>query len=113
FVPRGSVIRKLPEANLSIVTSGIYERYLEMDGKTYHHILDPKTGYPFDNYIAGVSIASKKSIDGDGLSTATFSKGIKGGMAYIAKFAGVDAIFISKEKKVYDTSGLKGQFELP
>ncbi|WP_271006432.1 FAD:protein FMN transferase [Listeria seeligeri] len=112
FSPRGSVIGKLPESNMSIVTSGIYERYLEVDGKTYHHILDPKTGYPFDNDIAGVSIVSKKSIDGDGLSTATFSKGIKGGMDYIEQFDGVDAIFISKDKKVYETSGLKGQFEL-
>ncbi|EAG3581222.1 FAD:protein FMN transferase [Listeria monocytogenes] len=112
FSPRGSVIGKLPESNMSIVTSGIYERYLEVDGKTYHHILDPKTGYPFDNDIAGVSIVSKKSIDGDGLSTATFSKGVKGGMDYIEQFEGVDAIFISKEKKVYETSGLKGQFEL-
>lgn len=54
----------------------------------------------------------KNQIDGDGLSTATFSKGIKGGMDYIEQFEGVDAIFISKEKKVYETSGLKGQFEL-
>ncbi|MDN8763569.1 FAD:protein FMN transferase, partial [Staphylococcus aureus] len=82
------VIGKLPESNMSIVTSGIYERYHEVDGKTYHHILDPKTGYPFDNDIAGVSIVSKKSIDGDGLSTATFSKGVIGGMDYIEQFEG-------------------------
>ncbi|MBC2258436.1 FAD:protein FMN transferase [Listeria booriae] len=112
FESRGTVIGTIPEANKSIVTSGIYERYLEVDGVKYHHILDPKTGYPFNNDIAGVSIISKKSIDGDGLSTATFSKGIQGGMAFIETYKDVEAIFVSKEKKVYITSGLKGKFKL-
>ncbi|MBA3926308.1 FAD:protein FMN transferase [Listeria rustica] len=112
FESRGTVIGTIPEANKSIVTSGIYERFLEVDGVKYHHLLDPKTGYPFDNDIAGVSIVSEKSIDGDGLSTATFSKGIKGGMEFIETYKGVEAIFVSKEKKVYITSGLKGKFKL-
>ncbi|AQY49885.1 thiamine biosynthesis lipoprotein ApbE [Listeria weihenstephanensis FSL R9-0317] len=112
FSSRGTIIGTIPEANKSIVTSGIYERFLEVDGVKYHHILDPDTGYPFDNDIAGVSIVSEKSIDGDGLSTATFSKGIKGGMEFIEKYKGVEAIFVSKEKKVYETSGLKGKFKL-
>ncbi|WP_099222947.1 FAD:protein FMN transferase [Listeria costaricensis] len=112
FSPRGEIIGTIPEKNRSIVTSGIYERYVEVDGVKYHHILNPKTGYPYDNDIAGVSIISDKSIDGDGLSTATFSKGIEGGMDYIEQFDGVEAIFVSKEKKVYVTSGLKDTFKL-
>ncbi|EUJ28109.1 FAD:protein FMN transferase [Listeria cornellensis] len=112
FESRGTVIGTVPEANKSIVTSGIYERFLEVDGVKYHHLLDPKTGYPFDNDIAGVSIISEKSIDGDGLSTATFSKGIQGGMDFIETYKGVEAIFVSKEKKVYITSGLQGKFKL-
>lgn len=112
FSPRGSIIGKLETEEMSIVTSGIYERHLEVDGKDYHHLLDPKTGYPFDNNIAGVSIISKKSIDGDGLSTVTFSKGIQGGLAYLKQFKGVEAVFVSRDKKVYITPGLKGKFEL-
>ncbi|MBC1522014.1 FAD:protein FMN transferase [Listeria aquatica] len=112
FSPRNTILGKLPETDKSIVTSGIYERYLEVDGKKYHHLFDPTTGYPFDNDVAGVTIISKKSITGDGLSSAAFSKGIDEGLAFIEKHKGVEAIFVSKEKKVYITSGLKGKFEL-
>ena len=51
-------------------------------------------------------------MDGDGLSTSVFSKGIKGGLEFIEQFEGTEAIFISTDKKVYITSGLKNNFEL-
>ncbi|WP_338450330.1 FAD:protein FMN transferase [Niallia oryzisoli] len=109
---RGETVGKITEKNKSIVTSGIYERYLEVDGKTYHHLLNPDDGYPFNNDIAGVSIVSEKSVDGDGLSTSLFSKGIQGGLEFVEQYEGVEAIFISTDNKVYITSGLKGSFEL-
>ncbi|WP_394238108.1 FAD:protein FMN transferase [Niallia oryzisoli] len=112
LLSRGETIGKISEKNKSIVTSGIYERYLEVDGKTYHHLLNPDDGYPFNNDIAGVSIVSEKSIDGDGLSTSLFSKGIQGGLEFVENFKGVEAIFISTDNKVYITSGLKKNFEL-
>jgi len=112
LLSRGETIGKISENNKSIVTSGIYERYLEVDGKTYHHLLNPDDGYPFNNDIAGVSIVSEKSIDGDGLSTSLFSKGIQGGLEFVENFKGVEAIFISTDNKVYITSGLKKNFEL-
>ncbi|WP_071393184.1 FAD:protein FMN transferase [Bacillus tuaregi] len=109
---RGATIGKISEANKSIVTSGIYERYLEVGGKTYHHLLNPDDGYPYMNDIAGVSIVSEKSIDGDGLSTSLFSKGIQGGLEFIEQYEDTEAIFISTDNKVYVTSGLKDNFEL-
>nr|WP_240795578.1 FAD:protein FMN transferase [Aquibacillus halophilus] len=112
FAPRGETVGKIPEANKSIVTSGIYERYLEVDGTKYHHLLNPKDGYPFMNDIAGVTIISTESIDGDALSTSVFSKGLEGGMDYIESFDGVEAVFVSTDKKIYITSGLKEVFEL-
>ncbi len=112
FEARGQTIGKLPGSDISVVTSGIYERYLEVDGVKYHHILSPFTGYPCNNELAGVSIVSKKSIDGDGLSTAVFMKGVKGGMEYVDSFPDVEAIFVTKDKKVYVTDGLKDKFEL-
>ncbi len=112
FNPRGEIIGSLPTANQSIVTSGIYERYLEHDGIRYHHILDPSTGYPFTNDIAGVTIISDDSIDGDALSTAVFSKGIADGIAFVNTLSGIDAIFISVDKEVYVTDGLKAHFKL-
>jgi len=111
---RGSAIGSVPAKNMSIVTSGIYERFLKKNGKVYSHLMDPKTGAPFQNNLMGVSIISKKSMDGDALSTATFDKGLKSGMRYINGKAdqGIGAIFITKDKKVYISNNLKKKFTL-
>ncbi len=60
-------------SNKSVVTSGVYERFVEKDGKKYHHILNPADGYPFDNNLLSVSIISNKSINCDALSTSAFA----------------------------------------
>lgn len=112
FSARGETIGKLAETNKSIVTSGIYERFIQVGETKYHHLLDPRDGYPFMNDLAGVSIISDKSVDGDALSTLVFSKGLKDGMKYIESTTNVDAIFITTNKKVYVSSGIKQNFEL-
>lgn len=113
FNPRGMTIGVIGVTNKSLVTSGIYERYLAAeDGKTYHHLLDPATGYPFDNDIAGVTIISDLSTDGDALSTSAFALGVEKGLAFIESQEGIDAIFVTIDKKVYVTSGIKDQFRL-
>lgn len=111
---RGSVLGSIEETDKTIVTSGIYERYLEVDGKTYHHIFDSKTGYPYDNDIASATVITDKSIDGDGLTTVIFDKGVKAGLEYIENEtpAGTDAIFVTKEDRVYVTDGIKDTFKL-
>lgn len=111
---RGSIIGSIKETNKTVVTSGIYERYLEVDGQKYHHIFDSKTGYPYDNDIASVSVITDRSIDGDGLTTVVFDKGVKEGLAYIEEETpeGTDAIFVTKEGKVYVTEGIKDTFTL-
>ncbi|MBW9155843.1 FAD:protein FMN transferase [Clostridium sp. FP2] len=112
FTQRGDIIGMIQVENKSIVTSGIYERYFEKDGKKYHHILSTSTGYPCDNSIAGVSIVSEKSIDGDALSTSVFSLGLEDGMKFINTMPGVEGIFITKDKQVYTTTGLKDNFKI-
>ena len=63
---RGNHICILKIHDESVVTSGVYERkYTGIDGKTYHHIIDPKTGYPVETEIAGLTILSKLSVDGE------------------------------------------------
>lgn len=99
-------------SNRSIVTSGVYERYFEHEGKNYHHILNPKTGYPYDNNILGVSILSNTSIDGDSLSTTLFAIGVDEGLKLINSLDGVDAIFITKDHDLYLTDGFKDVFTL-
>ena len=112
FETRGKIIGSLVLSNKSIVTSGIYERFIEVDGVNYHHLMNPENGYPFDNELAGVSVITKKSIDGDGLSTSLFSKGLKEGMKYVNTLEDVDAIFVTKDKNVYVSDGLKESFKL-
>ncbi|CZR09276.1 thiamine biosynthesis lipoprotein [Trichococcus flocculiformis] len=109
---RGETIGKTKQKNRSIVTSGIYERYIEVEGVSYHHLMDPETGYPFDNDIAGVSILSDKSIDGDALSTLVFGLGREAGLAYVNERDDIEAVFVTKDKKVYVSDGLIDNFEL-
>lgn len=112
FSDRGDIIGSISTSNKSIVTSGIYERFIEKDGVKYHHILSPKTGYPYDNDLAGITIISDKSIDGDALSTSVFAMGLSDGLNFIESLENIEAIFVTKDKKVYISSGLKNNFNI-
>ncbi len=109
---RNTIAGSVKKKDMSLVTSGIYERNLEVDGKLYHHLFDSKTGYPFENELAGVTIISNTSVAGDGLSTGVFSMGVKNGMAYVEARDDIDAIFITKEDDIYLSSGIKDNFTL-
>ncbi|WP_026895005.1 FAD:protein FMN transferase [Clostridiisalibacter paucivorans] len=112
FNPRGSFIGVIEVEDKAIVTSGIYERFFEQDGKRYHHILSPFTGYPVDNNLASVSIISGNSMDADALSTSLFSLGLKDGLDLCESLNNIEAIFITKDKEVYTSSGLKDNFSI-
>jgi thiamine biosynthesis lipoprotein len=112
FNPRGEFIGIIEITDKTVVTSGTYERYFEEDGKRYHHVLDPRTGYPTDNDVASVSIITDKSMDGDGTSTSVLVLGLEEGMKFVESQKNFDAIFITYDKKVYITSGLKDNFVL-
>ncbi|MEF9992224.1 MAG: FAD:protein FMN transferase [Romboutsia sp.] len=112
FDERGSIVGSIEVTDKSVVTSGVYERFIEKDSIKYHHILSPKTGYPYETEIAGVSIIADKSIDADALSTLVFTEGLKEGIELVNNLDGVDAIFITSNKKVYMTDGLKESFEM-
>ena len=71
-----------------------------MDGKRYHHILDPSTGYPVENGLASVTILSDDSVMGDALSTACFVLGISDGTQLIQNLDQIDALFITDEEEV-------------
>lgn len=108
----GKYIGILKVTNKAIVSSGDYERFFEKDGKRYHHIIDPRTGYPSESGLIGTTIVADSSINADALSTATFILGLEKGMELVRSQKGVEAIFITKDKKVYITPGLKNIFTL-
>lgn len=110
--PRGSYLGILHVSDLSVVTSGNYERFFEKDGKRYHHIFDPRKGYPAETDLLSVTVISKKSIDGDALSTALFVLGREKGLKLVQSFEDIEAIMVTKEKKVYGTPGIEKIFTL-
>ena len=112
FSTRGEIVGAISVKNKSIVTSGIYERFIEVNGVKYHHILNPQTGYPYENDIAGITIISDKSTAGDALSTSVFALGVNEGMKFVEGLDGVDAIFVTKNNGIYLTSGIKDNFDL-
>ena len=100
------IIGKLQVTDQSVVTSGIYQRYFEKDGRIYHHILDPKTGCPVENGLYSVTIISDRSVDGDGLSTTCFLLGPEKGMQLIEQTDGVEAIFVDDSLHLTMSSGI-------
>ncbi len=89
----------------SLVSSGSYERCFEQDGRLYHHILDPFTGYPADTGLSSVTILSASSADGDALSTSCFLLGLEKGKALIESLPDTEAMFLTTDGQQYKTDG--------
>lgn len=109
---RGQHLGTLEVVNKTIVTSGVYERFFESDGKVYHHILSPFTGYPVDNDLLSVTIVTDASMDADAMSTSVFSLGLAEGQRFIEGRDDAEAIFVTTDHQIYLTSGLMQAFKL-
>ena len=109
---RGKPIGIVPVRDKAVVTSGVYERYFEVDGKRYHHILDTDTGFPVENNLLSVTIVSHDSITGDAWSTIVFSLGLHEGFKLIEETRGVEGILITGDNRIHVTSGLQNSFTL-
>lgn len=101
FKDTGEPITSVKVADKSVVTSGTYQRYFEADGKLYHHILDPRTGYPCENTLTSVTIITNSSLTADAFSTTCFLLGYDESMKMISQMENVDAIFITNDNKVH------------
>lgn len=105
------MIATVQSAGSSAVTSGLYERQFERDGKRYWHILDPKTGYPVESDLVSATIFSEASIDGDGYTKPLFMMGCEAALAWVEKTPGIEALLVDAQGTVHQSSGCEA--ELP
>lgn len=112
FAAEDALLGVIHVSNKSVVTSGIYERYFELDGRRYHHILDPKTGYPLDNELQSVTVISEDSIDGDIYTTLLYGMGIEKSLEYLQDLAHIEAIFVTKQQQIVCSSQRQFGFTL-
>lgn len=101
FADTGTPADTVSVRDTSVVSSGVYERFFEYEGKLYHHILDTSTGYPAETDLLAVSILSDFSTDGDALSTACMALGYDAARDLIGSMEGMDAIFITSDGEIH------------
>lgn len=104
---KNEIVAKVKLKNKSIVTSGTYERFIDIDGKIYHHILDPKTGYSCETDLNSATVIGDTSLDLDALSTICILLGKEKATKLIEQTENTEAVFIDKQGKLTYTKGLK------
>lgn len=109
---RGAFLGVVEDNEMTVVTSGDYERFFEKDDLRYHHIIDSRTGYPARTGLSSVTIVAEDSTEADALSTAVYVMGIERGAELIERLDGVEAAFVTKDRSVYMTSGMPDRFDV-
>jgi thiamine biosynthesis lipoprotein len=112
--PRGQrtasfAVTEIQDATFS--TSGDYERSVIKDGRRYHHILDPKTGYPATG-CRSVTVLTKDALTADIWSTTLFVMGPDRGMKVVESRKDLEAVFVDDKNQVHISSGLKGRLKV-
>lgn len=102
----GEIAATIKLRNKTIVTSGVYERYIQSDSMLYHHILDTKTGYACNSDLFSATIVSDSSIDADALSTVCILLGLEKAKELIENTPNTEAVFIDSNQNMHYTSGL-------
>jgi len=113
--PDHGTIGTLSVGEAAVVTSGGYQRFFERGTVRYHHILDPKKGMPAENELLSVTVVCDNGTKADGLSTALFVMGFPAAMEHYKlqsdlEYGGFEAVFVTKDRRVIVTDGLKQSF---
>ncbi len=108
--PRTSqkMMAKISVSDTAVATSGDYEKFFTYQGKRYHHILNPRDGFPTEG-CQGVTIIYKEGMTADALATTVFVLGPEKGYSLCQKIEGVDCLIVDKEGKTIFSPGLKGR----
>lgn len=108
----GTYLGILEIADKAVITSGGYERFFEENGEVYHHIIDPKTGFPANKGLSSVTIVSDDATLADGLSTSLFIMGLDESISFWRNHSDkFDAILCTTEGKIIVTQGLADCFQ--
>ena len=100
------VLTTLRLQDRAVVTSGDYERFFEEAGERYHHLFDPKTGYPARN-CQSVTVVAASTVLADALATALFVLGVEQGLELIARFPGTAALIVDSDGSRHESPGLE------
>lgn len=105
FAETGVSLLAVSVSDAAVVTSGNYERFFDLDGVRYHHILDANTGYPASSDVAGVTIICADAAKADAMSTSCFLLGSRAGLELVEATEGAEAVFITTDGQVLASSG--------
>ncbi|NLM00194.1 MAG: FAD:protein FMN transferase [Treponema sp.] len=105
--PDGGAVLRIDLKDKAVITSGIYERFFEEEGEKFHHIIDGKTGYCAKTDVASVTIVSDNATEADAYSTACLVMGLEKGIHFLESKTSVEGIFITEQRKIFTTKGLK------
>lgn len=111
FQKSGVSMADIMVKNKAVVTSGSYEQGFFFEGVRYHHIIDPRTGWPADSGLLSVTLIGESAMELDALATGICVLGEKNGLPILER-RGIEAVFISNDGEVKITHGLQGKFFL-
>jgi thiamine biosynthesis lipoprotein len=112
---RAGSLAAIPATDRAIVTSGGYQRFLEVDGKRYAHILDPRTGWPLDESASAqsVTLVAANATDADAYATAVAVMGPEKGMAFVEAHPELEAVLVTRSGELLVSQDLRPILVLP
>lgn len=102
--PRGKILGKIAVKDMAVTTSGDYEKMKIVNGKRYHHIVDPRTGRPAEGAIS-VTVVGPEAETADALSTTILILGPKAGVEFCKRWPGYEALIVDPEMRITKTAG--------